>query len=110
VRARPHLTLFPLLQLREAEKATAARSHLPAAIPSAPFLSDGRRGVGEGGGPGNHRAGVYRVGRSLPRSRFGREGVPLRHAFPGVVGEVEASMTLGNNFSRLLLRPDGILL
>jgi len=51
--------LFPLLQLRGGEKATAARIRLPAAISPALFLSGGQSGVGEGGRPGNRLADVY---------------------------------------------------
>jgi len=38
-------------------------------IPPAPSLSGDRDGVGEGGGPGNRRAVVYRLDRLVSRSR-----------------------------------------
>ena len=64
---------------------------------------------------------IYRVGGSLLRSRVcspstdsgarvHREGVPLRRAFLGGVGETKESTTLGNNFSPPLLRLGGVLL
>ena len=45
------------------------KSFLAAILP-VPFLSDGRIGVREGGGPRNQRANVYRLGRALSRPRF----------------------------------------
>jgi hypothetical protein len=60
------IILSPLLQLSRAKR---RRRAFPAAISLAPFLFGGQRGFGEGNGPGNRRAVVYRVGGSLPRSR-----------------------------------------
>ena len=53
----------------------------PAAIPPAPLLSDGRSGVGEGGGPQNRCADVYRLDVVVSRSRVCRRRgavVPVR--------------------------------
>jgi hypothetical protein len=90
----------------------------PPAIPPAPFLSGGQRGVVEGGGPGNRRAAVHRLGSALLRSRVClssvgdearscREVVPLCRAFLGVVGEAKASTTPENKTSPPLLCPGG---
>jgi hypothetical protein len=98
---------FPQLQLSGAKKRCC---RFPAAIPPAPFLSGGREGAGEGGGPGNRCADVYRLGSWLPRSRiclpsvFGggprscrEEVAPLRDACPGGVGEAVAAAARRNN-------------
>ena len=52
---------YPLLQLSQAKRATPRRSRVPAATPTAPFLSGGRPGAGEGGEPASRRADVYRL-------------------------------------------------
>jgi len=55
------------------ERATEANprwKHLPTADSSAPFLSGGPVGAGEGGEPANRRSDLYRVGSSISTPRF----------------------------------------
>jgi hypothetical protein len=81
-----------------------------APIPSAPFLFGGRSGAGDGGGPENRHADVYRLVRYLSRPRLCSPSAivggvrvcrgnanPWRLAFPGIVGEAEAATAQGNN-------------
>jgi hypothetical protein len=76
---------------------------IPAAIPPAPSLSGCRFGAGDGGGPGNRRADVYRLASYLVRPRLcsptaivggarvcRRGDDPWRLAFPGAVSEAVA--------------------
>ena len=59
--------LFPQLQLLEAKGRQKA---FPAAILPASPVSDGQSGVGDGAGPGNRRAGVYKIGSFFPSPRW----------------------------------------
>ncbi|CAN6331998.1 unnamed protein product [Urochloa humidicola] len=115
----------PLLQLREAKR---GRAPFPAAIPPTSSISGRRSGAGDGGGPGNRRADVHRLGRSrscLPTGVVGearvrsrvclsagvaggawccRGGFPLWLAFRGGVVEATAATACGIML-RLLLAP-----
>ena len=111
--------LFPLLQLRGAEK---GGSPSPAAIPAAFSLSGGRYGSGEGNGPRNRRADVYSLGSCPPRIRFcsspllgggARVCAPVVAGgawVPSVGGEAVATAALWNKSSRTRPRPCGVSL
>jgi hypothetical protein len=111
---------FPQLQSLEAK---GRRKAFPAAISPASPVSGGQSGVGDGAGPGNRRAGVYRIDSFYPSprwclpsvvggaARFHRGGGgPLRHGVPGGVGEAMATAAQRNKVSRLLPRPGAALL
>ena len=112
------LSTFPLLQLRKGEEEASA---IPAAIPPVPSLSSGRLGTGDGGGPGNRRADIVRLGSYLSRLRFCSSMLlvdgarvcrgllnPRRCVFPGGVGMAEMATAQWNKLFRPLLRPGDI--
>jgi len=88
------LALIRSATVEEEKRATPRRRRLPAAISPAPLLSGGRSGVGEGGGPRNRRADVYRLGCRFPRSRFGSPsllGGGARSSLPACVGRASSA-------------------
>jgi hypothetical protein len=89
--------LFPHLLLLRANK---RRFTIPAAIPPTPSLFGCRFSAGDGGGPRNRRADVYRLASYLVRPRLcslvaivggarvcRRGDDPWRLAFPSAIGE-----------------------
>jgi hypothetical protein len=114
---------LPSLSRATVERGDEGAIRPPPVISPVPFLSGGRDGVGEGGGPGNRCVVVYGLGSFVSMSRLclpsavdGEARVsrgsdaPLRLAFGGSVFEGKVTTTHRNKVSRPLPRPDDVLL